>query len=241
MSQAAIGGEARGERRSGGRGRRAGRRLGCMDWFIPFQGDYTHPASPDGAPGNAAAPSVGSVFTAGSSAAQKESWGSGSVTRSRTPCWSVSRSAATFHRFIKHVLHVESAPGDVRVKTPIHPVRHGTLPYSTAHTPILTVCVWRVFHTNRGNSPGGAGAGPRPVGYARRVWRGSPATGRNGVGRPGNSIPANPLCSGPMGYPLTRPARLDLDLCQGRCSRCAFITPMRVGMTSCRGRIPAAY
>ena len=51
-----MGGEARGERRNDGRGRRAIRRLRFMDRFIPFQGNYSHPASPDGAPGNAAAP-----------------------------------------------------------------------------------------------------------------------------------------------------------------------------------------
>ena len=50
-----MGGEARGERRSDGRGRRTVRRLRCMDRFIPFQVNSFHPASPDGAPGNAAA------------------------------------------------------------------------------------------------------------------------------------------------------------------------------------------
>ena len=50
-----MGGEARGERRSDGRARRSVRRLGCLEWFIPFQVNSFHPASPDGAPGNAAA------------------------------------------------------------------------------------------------------------------------------------------------------------------------------------------
>ena len=50
-----MGGEARGERRSDGRGRHAARRLTCLEWFIPFQVNSFHPASPDGAPGNAAA------------------------------------------------------------------------------------------------------------------------------------------------------------------------------------------
>ena len=41
------------------------------------------------------------------------------------------------------------------------------------------------------------------------------------------------------GYPLTRPARL--NLCRGRSwhSLCVFITPMQVLIPSCRGRIPA--
>ena len=51
-----MGGEARGERRSDGRGRRSVRRLRCMEWFIPLQVNSFHPASPDGAPGNIAAP-----------------------------------------------------------------------------------------------------------------------------------------------------------------------------------------
>ena len=37
-------------------GRRAVRRLGRLEWFIPFQVNSFHPASPDGAPGKAAAP-----------------------------------------------------------------------------------------------------------------------------------------------------------------------------------------
>ena len=56
LSYAAMGGEARGERRSDGRGRRCVRRLGRLEWFIPFQVDSFHPASPDGSPGNVAAP-----------------------------------------------------------------------------------------------------------------------------------------------------------------------------------------
>ena len=55
VSWAAMGGEARGERRSDGRGRRTVRRLRRLEWFIPFQVNSFHPASPDGAPGNAAA------------------------------------------------------------------------------------------------------------------------------------------------------------------------------------------
>ena len=51
-----MGGEARGERRSDGRGRRAVRRLRCMDRSVERQVNSFHPASPDGAPGNAAAP-----------------------------------------------------------------------------------------------------------------------------------------------------------------------------------------
>ena len=50
-----MGGEARGERRSDGRGRHAARRLGRLEWFIPFQVNSFHPASPDGAPGKVAA------------------------------------------------------------------------------------------------------------------------------------------------------------------------------------------
>ena len=36
-------------------GRRSVRRFRFMDRFIPVQGSYTHPASPDGAPGKVAA------------------------------------------------------------------------------------------------------------------------------------------------------------------------------------------
>ena len=42
------------DRRSDGGFRRCVRRLRCMNRFIPFQGNYSHLASPDGAPGNVA-------------------------------------------------------------------------------------------------------------------------------------------------------------------------------------------
>ena len=56
LSYAAMGGEARGERRSDGRGRRCVRSFRFMDRFIPFQVNSFHPASPDGAPGKIAVP-----------------------------------------------------------------------------------------------------------------------------------------------------------------------------------------
>ena len=49
-------GGPRSELRNGGTGRRSVRRLGRLEWFIPFQVNSFHPASTDGAPGNAAAP-----------------------------------------------------------------------------------------------------------------------------------------------------------------------------------------
>ena len=70
------------DRRSHGRGYRSVRRLRCMGRFIPFQGNYSHPASPDGAPGNVAAPSAGSTFSTALSAAQKIRGRAGSVARS---------------------------------------------------------------------------------------------------------------------------------------------------------------
>ena len=50
-----MGGVARGERRSDGRGRHAARRLTCLDRSVERQVNSFHPASPDGAPGKAAA------------------------------------------------------------------------------------------------------------------------------------------------------------------------------------------
>ena len=99
------------------------------------------------------------------------------------------------------------------MKTPIHPVRHGTLPYSIAHTPILPVCVWRMFHTNRGNSPGGTGArGAGPSGAGLRARSDTPEGCGAGAPQPaGTAGGAGRLdaCEPPLlrtdGYPL-RPA-----------------------------------
>ena len=48
-----------------------------------------------------------------------------------------------------------------------------------------------------------------------------------------------PLLLRADGYPLTRPARLNLRRGRGLRPPCAFITPMRVRMTSCCRRMPA--
>ena len=186
-----------------------------MEWFIPFQVNSFHPASPDGAPGNAAAPSAGSVFTTASPAAQKESGRPGSVARS-TPRRSAPRRAATFHRFIKHVLHVESASGDFQAKRPKHPISDDTLPHKATHMTILLVCVICVLHTTGDSSPGGTGSRrmsfrSRPKARSDTSHRGSGGLprsrqeGRDGRGRLDAFEP--PLLRAD-GHPLTRPVLL---------------------------------
>ena len=58
-------GGPRSEPRNGGTGRGSVHRLGCLEWFIPLQVNSFHPASPDGAPGKAAAPVRRFRFQAG--------------------------------------------------------------------------------------------------------------------------------------------------------------------------------
>ena len=55
MSQIAVRRGPQRDRRRDGRSCRAVRRPGCTDRVIPFQGDYFHPTSLDGAPGIATA------------------------------------------------------------------------------------------------------------------------------------------------------------------------------------------
>ena len=115
----------------------------------------------------------------------------------------------TFRHFIRHVLHVPSASAGFRLETPIHPVGEVTLPRSVTLIVMLLVCVWRVLHTNGGNSTGGTGARRRFLSepaqgllrYVRRVPRGCPATGRNGGGAPEDPVPANRPSSRPVGIP----------------------------------------
>ena len=74
---------------------------------------------------------------------------------------------------------------------------------------MLTVCVWRVVHTNRGNSAGRLGPGAGPFGAALKALVQLPPKGvaresRNRQerrGAPGDSMPASRPCSGPMGIP----------------------------------------
>ncbi len=130
--------------------------------------------------GRSLSPSTGSTFTTVSPAAKKGSGRPESVTRSCTPRRSASRRAATFHGFIKHVLHVKSASGDFQAKTPKHPISHDTLPHLVTQRAILMVCASCVTHTTGDSSPSGgltpAHVLPKPsqssLTYVGSVWNG---------------------------------------------------------------------
>ena len=203
-----MSGEARGERRSDGRGRRAVRRLRCMNRLIPFQGSYSHPASPDGAPGNAAAPVRRFRFHHGVPRS------TGRERASRVSCQALNapleRTSEGGHipRFIKHVLHVKSASGDLQVIAPKHPISYDILPPFVTCRAILLVCASCVNHTTGDGSPS-VGLTPAHVLPSRPNALSNTPQGC-GVAVPqssgtawgaGNLMPSSRPCSGPMGIP----------------------------------------
>ena len=171
-------------------------------------------------------PSAGSTFRPVSPATGRRSGRPDSVTKPWTPRRAASPGTATFRRFIRHVLHVPSASVGLRLETPIHPISDDTLPHLVTHIAILMVCVRRVFHTNGGNSPSGTGTRRRPPLRSRSKARSDTPEGC-GAGAPQSAGTARergrldtfePPLLRADGYPLTRPARLDLCRHLDRCS-----------------------
>ena len=191
-------------------------------------------------------PSAGSVFRPAAPATGRRNGRPESVARPWTPRWSAPRRTATFHRFIKHVLHVKSASGAFQMKPPKHPISCDTLPHFVTHYAIPLACVCCVFQTTGDYSPGETGAWrrsfqswpQRPLRYVPKGCRRSRSRQERREGRGRLDAFESSLLRA-NGDPLSRPAQLNLRQGRGWRSPCAFITPMQVLIPSCPGRLPA--
>ena len=114
--------------------------------IIPFQGRYSHPASPDGAPGNAAAPLRRFRFHHGVPRnTESERAYQGQLPGPERPAG--ANLGGRPHSTVSSITFftLRGASRDFQVETPTHPISDDTLPHEVTHITILMVTYFVCF------------------------------------------------------------------------------------------------